>query len=229
MGGSRIRQRKKSENLSNMKIKKQFLFTGAIAATILCSCATTSIKSTWKSPNFQGGPVQKVAVLAVAERGIVRTALEHRFANELEKAGQPAVITLKLLSLSEIKENKEAAAASLREAGADSILITRLASKSNYVSQARQTPVGAYSMTVGSPSDGWHTYYMDIYSDAGVPRSGDLDYYFLETSLFDLATGRRLWSCITKTKVKEGADRLEIADDLVAQVVEQMRKDGMVR
>src|SRR5262245_10154758 len=66
------------------------LFVHAIIAVLLSSCATTSIKSTWKSPDFNGAPVQKVAVLAVAERVSVRTALEHRFANQLGKAGQAA-------------------------------------------------------------------------------------------------------------------------------------------
>jgi hypothetical protein len=212
-----------------MKIKKQFPFAGAMTAMLLCSCASTSIKSTWKSPEFQGGPVQKVAVLAVAERELVRTALENRFANQLEKDSQPAVTTLQLLSLPQIKENKEAAAARLREAGADSILITRLVGKSAYVSPARQTYNQAYTTITGSPSDGWYSYYTVVYADAGVPRSGDRDYYVLDTSLFDLATGKRLWSCITETEVKESADRLELADDLVARVVEQMRKDGLVR
>jgi hypothetical protein len=62
-----------------------------------------------------------------------------------------------------------------------------------------------------------------------VPRAEDRDYYFLETSLYDLNTGNRLWSCLSEAVVKERADRLEIADALVASVVEQMRKDGAVR
>ena len=200
-----------------------------MAAMFLCSCASNSIKSTWKSPEFNGKPVQKVAVLAVAERELVRTAFEHRFANQLKKGSQPAVTTLQLLSLPEINENKETATARLREVGADSILITKLAGKSSYVSQARQTHNHASTTIAGSPSDGWYTYYTVVYADAGVPRSGDRDYYVLDTSLFDLATGKRLWSCITETEVKESADRLEIADDLVAKVVEQMRKDGLIR
>jgi hypothetical protein len=206
-----------------------FLFASAIAAMVLCSCASISTKSTWKSSDFKGGPVQKVAVLAVAERATVRTALENRFANQLKKDSQPAVTTLQMLSLLEIKENKEAAAARLREAGADSVLITRLTSKSTYDSQPRQAPNAYYSIITGSPSEGWHTYYTSAYSNVGAPRSDSRDYYLLDTSLFDLDTGKRLWSCITETKVRENADKLEIADALVARVVELMRKDGMVR
>jgi len=213
-----------------MKIERQFLFTGAMTALLLCSCATTSIKSTWKSPEYKGGPVRKVAVLAVAEREMVRTGLEYRFAKQLEQDGQPAVITLQMLSLPQIKENKEAAAARLREAGADSVLITRLLDKSIYDSQPRQTP-NQFSSTiiVGSPSDGWQTYYMEAYSGVGAPRSDSRATYLLDTSLFDLNTGKRLWSCITETGVQENADRFEIADTLVAKVVEQMRQDGVVR
>jgi hypothetical protein len=205
------------------------LFFGMALAALCGSCASTSIQSTWKSPDFKGGPVQKVSVLAVSGREIVRTALEHRFAKQLEKDGQPAITTVQILSLPEIKENKEAAAARLRGVGADSILITRLVGQSSHLGQARQTPTEYFAGIAVASSGGWHTYYSAVYSNSGVPRSDDRDYYLLETSLFELASGNRLWSCVTETEVKETADRFEIADALVAKVVEQMRKDGMVR
>jgi hypothetical protein len=202
-----------------------------VALGVLCSsCASTptSMKSTWKAPDFKGGPVQKVAILAVSGRDTVRTALESRFANQLGSGGQPAVATMQILTLPEIKQSKEAAAARLREAGADSILITRLASKSSHVGEGRE--VAEYGLFVStSPGENWHASFTRVYTDPRVPRAEDRDYYFLETSLYDLNTGNRLWSCLSEAVVKERADRLEIADALVASVVEQMRKDGAVR
>jgi hypothetical protein len=52
---------------------------------------------------------------------------------------------------------------------------------------------------------------------------------YLDSSLFDLKTGQRLWSALTSTVLKENADRLVVADSLVAKVVGAMRKDGLIR
>jgi hypothetical protein len=51
----------------------------------------------------------------------------------------------------------------------------------------------------------------------------------LDTSLYDLKSGQRIWSCITETTILETDDKLEIADEFVAKVVAAMHKDGMVR
>ena len=61
-------------------------------ATLLCSCAATSLKKTWKAPDCQQ-PVGKVAVLAIDDRGLVRQGFENRFVAQLTKAGAPAVVT----------------------------------------------------------------------------------------------------------------------------------------
>src|SRR5215470_3125452 len=95
-------------------------------ASLLCSCATTSVKQTWKSPDCPPGPVKKVAVIAVADQANVRPGLENRFAHDIGQNGQATMTTVELMRLSEIKENKEAAAKLMRENGADSRLIVRL-------------------------------------------------------------------------------------------------------
>jgi hypothetical protein len=51
----------------------------------------------------------------------------------------------------------------------------------------------------------------------------------LETSVFDLTSGRRLWSGVTQTVVSETTDRLAEMERTVAKVVAAMRKDGMVK
>jgi hypothetical protein len=52
---------------------------------------------------------------------------------------------------------------------------------------------------------------------------------YLDSSLYELKSGRRLWSCLTETVLKDDMDRLEALDVLVAKVVAALRKDGMVR
>src|SRR6059058_5147782 len=127
-------------------------FSQILIATVtfcLCGCATTTIKQTWASPNPRSGPAQRVAVLTVDDRGVVRQALENRFVNQLRAGGQEALVTHELLSLAEIKENKEAAVASLNKAGVDAILIVRLVDAATYDREMRATPALFVSTATG--------------------------------------------------------------------------------
>lgn len=229
MGEQASKNSRTQASATDLWTRARDLFAFALVGTVLCSCGTTRIKSTWRSPDFHGGPPQKVAIIAITDQPLVRTALENRFANQLEKQGQPAIPTAKLMSLPEIKENKEIAGARLRQAGADSVVIMKLASRSTYENKSGRTPNEFYSVTTGSPSEGWYTYYVSAYSGTDPAPIGLRDRYLLDTSLFDLSTGKRIWSCLTETELKENSDRLEIADSLVAKVVGLMVEEGVVR
>src|SRR6266576_2590412 len=131
----------------------------AAVFTMLCSCASTSIKHTWKSPDYHGGPVQKIAVLAVVERGLVRQGIENRVGNQI------------------------------RNQGGDSIVIVCLVNKSSYESQLRTYPVAFVPGVPGYAGYGWYDFYSTIYTGMGINWSSSRDYLTLDASLFDLKTG----------------------------------------
>lgn len=195
------------------------------------SCASTSVKSTWKAPDYKGELPKKVAVVADEDRMMVRAALENRFVNQLDADGQPAFGTASSFTdLAAARKNKEATIAQLRAAGADAILITRLVSKSAYAAKAQQQFTGQYvALTVTPDSDGWDTSVGSYSAYSSGPRSDDRSCLLLDTSLYDLNTGKRIWACLTETTIKDTDDRLEIADEFVAKVVGIMHQDGMIR
>jgi len=197
--------------------------------TMLCSCASTSIKHTWKSPDYHGGPVQKIAVLAVDERGLVRQSIENRVGNQIRNQGGDAIPTFKYLTLPEIKESKEKAGNRLMQEGADSIVIVCLVNKSSYESQLRTYPVAFVPGVPGYAGYGWYDFYSTIYTGMGINWSSSRDYLTLDASLFDLKTGARLWSCITESMLREDTDRLDVADAFAAKVAARMKEDGMIR
>jgi hypothetical protein len=82
----------------------------------LCGYATTSRQQTWKAPTSPGGPVQKIAGLAVGERAQFRRSVESHLNVQLNQHGQSAFVTHDLLALPAIPADKEAAAAKLRAA-----------------------------------------------------------------------------------------------------------------
>ncbi len=201
--------------------------TGVVIA--LAGCASTSVKQSWKAPDYSGGPVRKVAVLAVEERGDVRGALEGRFVRDLRERNQDALSTVELLTLPEIKADKDSAAAKLRAAGADAVLIVRLVDQGSYGGAVAYLPAlytpGAY----GYGAFGWHDYFTGAFASMAVVSSTMAEVLYLDSSLFDLKTGQRLGSVLTSTRVKENADRLLVADALTAKVVGALRKNGLVR
>ena len=209
-------------------MKNIFHIAIILSSMLLAGCASTSLKQTWKSSTSHAGPVKKIAVIAVAERGLVRQGFENRFVRDFSAQGQEAMVTHNLLDLPEIKANKEAAAARALAAGADTVLIVRLVDKVSYERSTQALYVGA---TTGFDDSiySWYDYYTVAYTDMSSVWSSTTQKVYLDCSLYDLNGGGRLWSALTLTTSKEDADRLAEADVLVNVVVKAMRKDGMVR
>ncbi len=211
-----------------MKYQLQPLALAAVTLW-LCGCTTNSIKQSWKSPAYDGAQVRKICVLAVDQRALVREGMENRFVNQLRARGQDAMTTHQQLGLAEIKADKDAAAARARAAGADAVLIVRLVDQASYDRQVRATPA-LYTPTIaGYETYGWYDCYSVAFNDMGVVWSSSRQDIYLDTSLFDLKTGKRLWSALTLSVLKDGMDRLDVADSLVDKIVKALRKDSAVR
>jgi hypothetical protein len=210
-----------------MKYRIQQLVPAALVVW-LCGCASTSVKQTWKSPEYHGGPVGKVAVLAVDERGIVRVALENRYVRDMRERGQDAMVAGEFVDVTEIATNKEAIAARLREAGADAILAIKLVDRISYNTQVSSTP-SLSGRDLYLQAGTWYDYF--AYSSvqrAGVRSSTKREFY-LDNGLFDLKTGKRLWSGLAVFVLKENQDSLEAVDVLSGKVVAALQKDGLIR
>ncbi len=201
----------------------------AVGTLCLCGCANTSIKQSWKSPAYHDGPLQKIAVVAVDERGLVRQGFENRFERDLRASRQEAAATHELLSLPEIKADKNAAAARLRGTGATAVLIVRLIDQTTYGREVQATHERWVPTVTGYDNYGWYDCYSVAYMNLGVTWGSSKQKVYLDSSLFDLKSGQRLWSALTLTSLKEETDRLAEVDSLVDKVVAAMRKDGLAR
>jgi hypothetical protein len=208
-------------------IRTKYL-VGCGLAVLLCSCAATAVKQTWKSPQYQGGPLKNIAVLAVDERGMLRQGFENRLAEQLRKQGVSALRSYEMLSLPQINEDKKAAAERLRAAGAQAIAILRLA---NMATQYREIQPGGerYAAYInGFGTDGWYNYYSMAFTDMSATYGSPKMQVVLESSLYDLTTAQRLWAAVTLTTVTENMDRVAEMDPLVEKIVAAMHKDRMV-
>lgn len=215
-------------NSSTMNRMKICTLAVAAMTLMLGGCAATAVKETWKSPAYQGGPVQKIAVLAVDDREQYRSAVECHFNAQLNDQGQKAFVTYDLLSLPEIKADKEAAAASLRKSGADTLLLVRLQSQANHDSEVRATPAYFAPTISGYGNADWFGFYSVAFTDMGTVWGNSTREVYLETSLFDLKTEKRLWSSNSRTLLKEETDRVAELAKLVGKLLAGMRKDGLI-
>ena len=197
-------------------------------AALLCSCAATSVKETWKAPDCLQ-PVGKIAVLTIEQRGLLREGFENRFVAQLTKAGASALVTYDLLSLPEIKADKRAAADRFRAGGAEAVLILRLVDVTSSYRESRAGNERYVPVLTGINSVGWHDYYSVGFMDMGTTYGTLKQKVYLETSLYDLKTEKRLWFGLTQTVVKEDMDRVAEMDPLIEKIVVAMRKDGMIR
>lgn len=197
-------------------------------AALLCSCAATSVKKTWKAPDCQQ-PVGKMAVLAIDERVLLRQGFENRFVAQLTRAGASAIVTYDLLSLPEIKENKQAAVDRLRVSGVGAILILRLTNVGTSYRESRAGNERYAPVLTGIDNMGWYDYYSVGFIDMSSTYGNLKQTVYLETSLYDLKTEKRLWFGLTQTVVKENMDRVAEMDPLVGKIIAAMQKDGVVR
>jgi hypothetical protein len=199
-----------------------------LVVTLFCSCAATSVKKTWKSPEFQGKPVSKIAVLTVEDRGYLRRGFENRFTSQLKEAGVTATPSYELLSLPEINRDKPAAAERLRSVGAEAIIILRLVDVTTAYREVR--PGGErYAETItGFETTGWYNYYSMAFTDMSPTYGNEKQRIYLQTGLFDLATTKCLWSGLTETVFTQSMDRVAEMDPIVAKVLAAMRKDGVI-
>src|SRR5580765_8161812 len=92
-------------------------------ATLLCSCAATTIKKTWKSPEHRDTPFGRLAVVVIEERGFIRQGFENRYVAQLQNDGATGYTTFNLLPLADINQDKAAAAEKLKTVGAQAVIV----------------------------------------------------------------------------------------------------------
>ena len=204
------------------------LLPACALAVLLCSCASTSVKKTSRSADYQGGRLTNIAVLTIEQRGILREGFENRFTAQLKQRGASAITTFNLLSLSEIAQDKPAAAQKFRAQGADAVLILRLANASSTYREVRPGNERYADTITGIESGMWYDYYSVAYMDMSPTYGNEKQQILLETVLFDLKTAKRIWSGVTQTVSTETMDRVAEMNTIVAKVLSAMQKDGMI-
>ncbi len=165
----------------------------AIFFTLLTtSCGTSKLIATWHDATFAGKHIVKdVLIIAVTKDETIRRLYEDEFVDTLSKDGVRAIASY-TLSQPDIKPTTEGVDAAVKEAGAQSVLITRYLgtdTKEQYRPPQR-------TMVYADPYyRGIHGYYPMAYGEVYSPGyTVKVTTISLESNLYESKTGTIVWS-----------------------------------
>lgn len=180
-----------------MNHKTLVRFAAGSAVVVLASCAaSTQLMHSWADPAAAGHQFKKIVVVGATPQSSTRRTYEDAFTQELAARGVQAVPSYQLVGEGQI--DKDAAAAKLRDAGVDGILVTRLVDKST-----EQTYYPPTYSAVAAPAPyygGWYGYYNMGYTYMSSPGYVTTDQvYKIESNLYDMTGDKLVWSGLTET------------------------------
>jgi hypothetical protein len=195
----------------------------------LAACASqTMIQSSWKDPAYEGGPFERVAVVALFDTAAESRTFEQHAADELADRGVSVVQGHTILE-DKMYEQDEMRAR-LANAGVDAILISRLIAVDERQVYRPPTPFLHVPPGVmfGDPFYWYYgpppSYYWDWRSTYSVTHSPgyweQYSYLVVETSLYDAREDRLVWTA--KSSTMDDQMFKNVASSLAATVTREL-------
>jgi len=209
-------------------VKKSVCAVGlaVLATSLLSSCASTTMLSSWTDPAYTGGKLGNVLVIGVAKNPGVRRKFEDTFVKNLKN--KKAMGTVSYMALPNPAEiNEESVAPILRDQKITQVLVTRI------VDQKTVTTYVPPSVTTYAPAypsyyyGGWSGYYGASYSTVVSPGyEYDTQYVSLETNIYDVASNKLIWSGVTETQM--GGTAESHIDEFIQVMIGYIKRDKLI-
>jgi hypothetical protein len=177
---------------------ENFFRSSRVAALVVAAAAAcagpTTVEQSWVAPTARAQPpMQRLATLFVSENATMRHSAEDRLAFDLRQQGIAANPSYAVLGDQLDPENLDKAKARLRQLGYDGVVVMQIVD--------REQEIESLPGYGGWGGWGWYGGYYgnSIYTET---------IYRMETSAYDLRTGRLVWSMLTRTDDPETAREL---------------------
>jgi hypothetical protein len=196
-----------------------------ISFGLLTSCYGTKMVAEWKDEEHRGYPTKIYVVgLSKEKEGGPRSLVEDEFVRQLKARGNDAVASYTVFPGNE-KPDKEALLAKVQEVGADMIIVVKFLKKDI---GGTQTPVRRYAVPQGFDTS-WDSYYGGVTTDVGIRDiSYDYDVISMETTLYQTATRKPIWSALSQTSYQRGGPMKQIKP-FTSAVMKKLVQERMVR
>lgn len=205
-----------------------FRLAAAAFVVLLGGCASTSLTSSWVSPDYQGGPLKKLAVFVMAKDESIRRFAEDQMVQRMP-AGTTASAGYALFDKTEVDHEKVRAA--LVRDGYDGVLVSRLVSvdksetyvppQANFVPIRPLVGISPYYGNFG----GYYGYgYTMMQTTPGYTVESTT--IVVETILYKLPDDKPVWTGTTKTF--DPRSRPEMVQAIAQLVEAEMKKMGLI-
>jgi hypothetical protein len=193
----------------------------------LTGCPALQMKQVWEDEAYRGGRPQKVLVICNMSVPTDKRAFENEFVKYLKAEGMQPVESFRIFpeGVPNDDNGREAVVAQIRAQGFDAVLFTRAMKGRTevreipgmtIVSGFGYSPYGygggvGISATIGGPSQPTTQGY-----------SHEQDFVTIETLLFDVRTGKRLWA--SQSELRVSGEPREHIKPYVAMVTDELAK-----
>lgn len=176
---------------------KRIFFCLILAAYLsaMTSCATTTLDSVWKDPNYQG-ELDNVLVIGIARQENNRRLFEDRFVEQLQMNGKDAIASYTIIPSLE-KIDKETVEKEIDTSAVNAVIVTKVVDV-----KAKSSNISTSPYPTQFSNERWYNGYSRSYRDVYSPRSS---YQYttvgLEINIYDLQTDKLIWSAWSDTIV----------------------------
>lgn len=187
-----------------------------LVALVAAGCATTRIVETWKAPGLSAADLDFQHVVAIAlmpEESRARIVEDALTAAATRTKVTPAYSIVSLEDRADVGRMRGA----LEEQGIDGAVVVRLVGvdeEQTYV-PGTVVPGGFY---------GYYGRVGAVMYEPGYVRTDK--YYTVETSLYDVHSGKLLWSGISETLNPRDTD--DLIEEIVAAARKKLREEGLL-
>jgi hypothetical protein len=173
----------------------------ALASTIILgACKGTHVSDVRKDPTYDPKTMHRVFVVAVVKAPRIQEMIEDEFVRQLEATGRQAIASHTIVARGRTLDH-DAWVNLINENHSDSVVLSRLTSSE--VENEKDMGAKLNDTQMGSGYSGAYTTYAAFYKPASYTRD---ETAYVETKVFDLVSGREVWSAKSKTEIVWGGD-----------------------
>jgi len=200
-----------------------------ILPIILSACANTKFTKQWVDEDFNEQPYDDILVLAVADKMGNRQDTENYVVKKLGEAGIDAMQSYDILPKTETID-REAVGEAIDGLQLDAVIVMFATgvTEEEYFIPARR--FGVYSgYGYGHAHYGsFYNYYPHAVNYVYLPGYDNTHYVVaLETSLFDLNTGKMVWSGQSNTFAPESVD--DVIHNITVLTINELKKKKIIK
>jgi len=211
-------------------VRRSALFSvtaSALLASMLVSCSSTTMMSHWTDPEMSGKKLGTVLVIGVAKNDGRRRIFEDSFVKTLKSAKVQALASYPMLPKAD-QISEETVAPIVKDRGINQVIVTRLVDRQKVQEYVPPSVTTTYAPAYPSYYyGGWYGYYNTSYATVVTPGyTYETEYATLETNVYDVATGKLVWSGVTSTEISQSVER-HVAE-LVNVLASYMKQDKII-